>query len=269
MTSVVGKLSQKVAIITGASSGIGLATARRFAKEGAMITATGRNQESLDALVSQINESGGSAIAVVADITKDDQVANVVNQTVEKFGKINILVNNAGVLKGGAVGADENAMETWDFNMNANARAPFSFINQAVPHLKEQEQSAIVNVSSVNGMQSFGGTAAYCASKAALDMLMRCASIDLAPYGIRVNNVNPGVVITELQKTGGMDDATYAGFVQRSIEVTHPLSASLGRCCEPNEIAECVLFLADSDKSSYVTGTTLKVDGGRTNLGAR
>lgn len=187
----------------------------------------------------------------------------------EKYGKINILINNAGVLKGGAVGNDENALDTWDFNMNVNARAPFSFITQAVPHLKQQDQSAIVNVSSVNGMQSFGGTAAYCASKSALDMLMRCASIDLAPFGIRVNNVNPGVVITELQKTGGMDDETYAGFIQRSIDVTHPLSASLGRCCEPNEIAECVLFLADSKRSSYVTGTTLKVDGGRTNLGAR
>jgi NAD(P)-dependent dehydrogenase (short-subunit alcohol dehydrogenase family) len=269
MSSVVGKLSQKVAIITGASSGIGLATARLFAKEGAMITATGRNLPALNALVSQIEADGGSAIAVVADVTKDDQIANVVNQTMEKYGKINILVNNAGVLKGGAVGGDDNALETWDFNMNVNARAPFSFITQAVPHLKNQEQSAIVNVSSVNGMQSFGGTAAYCASKSALDMLMRCASVDLAPFGIRVNNVNPGVVITELQKTGGMDDETYDGFVERSIEVTHPLSASLGRCCKPNEIAECILFLADSDKSSYVTGTTLKVDGGRTNLGAR
>ena len=117
MSSVVGKLSQKVAIITGASSGIGLATARLFAKEGAMITATGRNLPALNALVSQIEADGGSAIAVVADVTKDDQIANVVNQTMEKYGKINILVNNAGVLKGGAVGGDDNALETWDFNM--------------------------------------------------------------------------------------------------------------------------------------------------------
>jgi NAD(P)-dependent dehydrogenase (short-subunit alcohol dehydrogenase family) len=266
-----GRLSQRVAIITGASSGIGLATAKLFAKEGANVVATGRNQQSLDKLVADINASGGQALAVVADITNDAQIANVVTQAINAFGQVNILVNNAGVLKGGAVGDDQNggAMATWDFNMNVNARAPFSFINQTVPHLKEQAHSAIVNVSSVNGMQSFGGTAAYCASKSALDMLMRCASVDLAPFGIRVNNVNPGVVITELQKTGGMDDEAYAGFVQRSIEVTHPLSASLGRCCEPHEIAECILFLADSNTSSYVTGTTLKVDGGRGNLGAR
>ena len=129
--------------------------------------------------------------------------------------------------------------------------------------------TAIVNVSSVNGIQSFGGTAAYCASKAALDMLMRCASVDLAEHGIRVNNVNPGVVITELQKTGGMGDEAYEGFIQRSIDVTHPLSSSLGRCCQPDEVASCILFLADSNQSGYVTGTTLKVDGGRGNLGAR
>jgi NAD(P)-dependent dehydrogenase (short-subunit alcohol dehydrogenase family) len=263
------RLSKKVALITGASSGIGFATAKLFAKEGALVAATGRNQASLDALVSEIKSEGGNAVALVGDINDDNQVERVVAQAVDTFGQLNILVNNAGVLKGGAVGGDTSALATWDFNMNTNARAPFSFITSAVPHLKLQDQSAIVNVSSVNGIQSFGGTAAYCASKAALDMLMRCASVDLAPFGIRVNNVNPGVVITDLQKTGGMDDETYAGFVKRSVDVTHPLSLSLGRCAEPNEIAQCILFLADSNSSSYVTGTTLKVDGGRGNLGAR
>ena len=99
-------------------------------------------------------------------------------------------------------------------------------------------------------------------------MIMRCASVDLAPFGIRVNNVNPGVVITELQKRGGLDDDSYAAFVDRSIKVTHTLSAALERCAQPEEVAECIMFLA-SDKASYVTGTTLKVDGGRGNAGMR
>ena len=263
------RLVQKVALITGASSGIGYATAKLFAKEGAMVAATGRNRQALDELVEQIKREGGNAVAIPGDITNDAEITKIVSTTVETFGKLNILVNNAGVLKGGAVGADEGALSTWDFNMSVNARAPFSFITQSAPYLKAQEESAIVNVSSVNGVQSFGGTAAYCASKAALDMLMRCASVDLAPHGIRVNNVNPGVVITELQRTGGMGEEAYAGFVKRSIEVTHPLSLSLGRCAQPDEVASCILFLADSNQSSYVTGTTLKVDGGRGNLGAR
>mmetsp|Transcript_4951 Transcript_4951/g.9450 ORF Transcript_4951/g.9450 Transcript_4951/m.9450 type:complete len:270 (+) Transcript_4951:61-870(+) len=266
------RLAQKVALITGASSGIGYATAKMFAAEGAMVAVTGRRAENLSELVSAIEGTGGSAVAIPGDVTDDADVANVVEKTVEAFGKLDILVNNAGVLRGGAVGSQggaKTALDTWDFNMAVNARAPLSFIESAAPHLKSQSGSAIVNVSSVNGLQSFGGTASYCASKAALDMLMRCASVDLAPHGVRVNNVNPGVVITELQKSGGMAEEAYESFVRRSAEVTHPLSQALGRCASADEVAACVLFLADSKQSSYVTGTSLKVDGGRGNLGAR
>ena len=109
-------------------------------------------------------------------------------------------------------------MANFDFNMSVNIRAVFCFIQNCVPHLKESNDSSIVNVSSVNGIQSFGGCMSYCASKAACDMIMRCASVDLAPYGIRVNNVNPGVVITKLQKRGGLSDEQYEAFVQRSTE---------------------------------------------------
>ena len=261
------RLANKVALITGASSGIGRATALIFAREGAKVVATGRNKTSLDVLVAEIEREGGCAYALAADITDDAQVAACVEGTVKQFGGLNILVNNAGVLQGGAVG--EADMANFDFNMNVNARAPFCFLMNAVPHLKKAVgDSAVVNVSSVNGLQSFGGTAAYCASKAAVDMLTRCASVDLAPYGIRVNSVNPGVVATNLQKTGGMTDEAYAGFVKRSIEVTHPLAASLGRVCQPSEVGEAILFLASS-QASFITGTTLTVDGGRGNLGAR
>ena len=261
------RLVNKVALVTGASSGIGRATARLFAREGAKVAATGRNEDALNSLVTEIENEGGHAIAIPADITDDASVKDCVGRTVSHFGQLNILVNNAGVLAGGAVG--DATMENWDFNMNVNARAPFCFLTNAVPYLKEAgKDSAVVNVSSVNGLQSFGGTASYCCSKAAVDMLTRCASVDLAPFGIRVNSVNPGVVITNLQKTGGMSDDAYEAFVKRSIEVTHPLASALGRCAQPEEVADCILFLA-SGQSSFVTGTTLTVDGGRGNLGAR
>ena len=259
-------LANRIALITGASSGIGLATAKLFARQGCKVAATGRNQKALDKLIQDIEAEGGIAKAFSGDVTNDNDVSNVVSSVVKEFGGLNILVNNAGVLKGGTTDAVD--MANFDFNMSVNARAVFCFIQNCVPHLKESNDSSIVNVSSVNGIQSFGGCMSYCASKAACDMIMRCASVDLAPYGIRVNNVNPGVVITELQKRGGLSDEQYEAFVQRSTEVTHPLSASLGRCAQPEEVAECILFLA-SDKASYVTGTTLKVDGGRGNAGMR
>ena len=203
------RLHGKVALITGASSGIGAAVARLFAREGASVAATGRNEAALTALVEEIAGFGGSAKAFPGDVTDDAAVAAVVSATVSEFGGLNLLVNNAGVLQGGAT--DAATMENWDFNMSVNARAPFRFITQAIPHLKEAAAApaaegggaAVVNVSSVNGQQSFGGCVSYCAAKAALDMVTRCASVDLAPFGIRVNSVNPGVTMTNLQKAGG------------------------------------------------------------------
>ncbi|GMH83759.1 hypothetical protein TrVE_jg3505 [Triparma verrucosa] len=264
-------LGSKVALVTGATSGIGRATALMLAREGARVVATGRNSSALTSLVSEIEQDGGTAFGIKGDCTNDTDVERVVSGAVDKFGSLSILINNAGVLRGGAVGTGDSAtqMETWDFNMAVNARAPMAFIAHAVPHLKENESSAIVNVSSVNGLQSFGGTAGYCASKASMDMLMRCASVDLAPFGIRCNNVNPGVVVTNLQKRGGLDDEAYEKFLERSKNVTHPLSLSLGRVAVADEVASSILFLADCQRSGYVTGTSLKVDGGRSNLGAR
>ena len=259
-------LAGKVALVTGASSGIGRAVATLLASRGASVALTARNTEALESLRSEIESSGGTAAVFPGDVTDDASVAEVVASATAHFKRLDILVNNAGVLQGGTT--DAASMANWDFNMSTNARAPFLFLTSALPHLKEAGAGSVVNVSSVNGQQSFGGCVSYCASKAALDMMTRCASIDLAQYGIRVNAVSPGVTMTNLQKAGGLSDEAYDAFIDRSVRVTHPLAESLGRCASAEEIAESVCFFA-SPQSSFTTGAVLAVDGGRVNLGAR
>jgi NAD(P)-dependent dehydrogenase (short-subunit alcohol dehydrogenase family) len=140
--------------------------------------------------------------------------------------------------------------------MAINARAPFRLIREALPHLKHARGS-VVNVSSVNGLRSFPGVLAYCVSKAAVDHLTRCAAIELAPLGVRINAVNPGVTVTNLHRRSGMGEEQYAAFLERS-KTTHPL----GRPGDAAEIAELILFLA-SDRAGWMTGETIPIDGGR------
>eukprot|EP00937_MAST-01D_sp_MAST-1D-sp2_P000460 g460.t1 len=248
----------KVVFITGASSGIGLAAAKAFAREGARVAVNGRNQDALDALTAELGES---AIACPGDVGKEEDVKSAVARAVESLGPIDVLVNCAGVLYGGAT--QDTSLATWDANFNVNARGSFLCLQAAMASLL-QTKGAVVNVSSVNGMQSFAGCMAYCASKAAVDQMTRCAAVDLAAAGVRVNSVNPGVVRTELQKRGGMDDAKYEAFLEHS-KTTHPI----GRVAEPTECADLILFLADNARSAMITGSCVKIDGGRACLGAR
>jgi NAD(P)-dependent dehydrogenase (short-subunit alcohol dehydrogenase family) len=225
----------------------------------------GRNSSALE----QLKTSGGIHDFLVADITITGQCQRVVESAVDTLHGLTTVVNCAGVLQGGAMGCVD--LENYRYNMMTNTQAPFEIMVHAIPHLKQQSHDAspsIVNVSSVNGKQAFAGCVAYCMSKAAVDQLTRCASVDLAKDGIRVNAVNPGVIETNLQKTGGLSEQQYAAFLTRSIEVTHPLSASLGRVGQPEEVAELIAFLV-SDKAKFITGECIAIDGGRQNLGAR
>lgn len=165
---------------------------------------------------------------------------------------------------------DVATLDNFKYNFGANVQAVFEIMQHAVPFLKLSSDSnpSIINISSVNGKQAFKGCATYCASKAAVDQLSRCASLDLAPFNIRVNVVNPGVVETPLQKRGGMTEEAYTGFLDRSINVTHPLGAALNRVAQPEEVGELVSFLA-SKNASFITGECIAIDGGRQNLGAR
>jgi len=244
----------KVVLITGATSGIGRETAESFGREQASVVAVGRNDSALDAVCGAIRAAGGSAVGCKADVTAAEAPARIVDTAVQAFGGIDVLVNAAGVIASGTLEATTD--DVWDAMMSVNARAPFRLMRAALPHLVARK-GAVVNVSSVNGLRSFPGVLAYCVSKSAVDQLTRCAAIELAPLGVRINAVNPGVTVTNLHRRSGMDDAQYAAFLERS-KTTHPL----GRPGQPADVAEMILFLA-SDKAGWMTGETIPIDGGR------
>jgi NAD(P)-dependent dehydrogenase (short-subunit alcohol dehydrogenase family) len=241
-------------IVTGASSGIGRAAALRFGRAGASVLTVGRNGSALDEVAAEIRGTGGRAATFVTDVTGADAPAAIVRAALDAFGGLTTLVNAAGIIASGAIDQTDDAL--WDRMMDINARAPFRLMRAAVPALVESRGS-VVNVSSVTGLRSFPGVLAYCVSKSAIDQLTRCAALELAPRGVRVNAVNPGVVVSNLHRRGGMGEEQYAAFLQRSKE-THPL----GRAGEPGEIADLIYFLA-SGQAGWITGETISIDGGR------
>ena len=246
--------SARVVMITGATSGIGRAVANRFASAGDRVIAIGRNASVLQEVATEINTSGGTANAVSLDVTSDDEVQNSFARIIGDTGRLDVLVNAAGHIASGTI---ENTTTTsWDSMMNVNLRAVFRLMQLASPHLIETKGN-IVNVSSVTGLRSFPGVLAYCVSKAGLDQLTRCAALELAPKGVRVNAVNPGVVVTQIHKRGGMSETDYEKFLEHS-KTTHPL----GRVGDPSEIANLVFYLA-SEQAAWITGATYSIDGGR------
>jgi NAD(P)-dependent dehydrogenase (short-subunit alcohol dehydrogenase family) len=250
----------KVAFVTGATSGIGHASAIAFANAGARVVGVGRKAEALDDIEKQIRKTGAEVLTIQADLSEVQEAERAVKHALEVFGGIDILVNAAGHLSNGTV--ENTTLEAWDDMMDVNVRAVFQLMQKALPSLIERRGN-IVNVSSVTGLRAFPGVLAYCVSKAALDQLTRCASLELASKGVRVNAVNPGVVVTEIHKRGGMNDDAYAAFLEHS-KTTHPL----GRTGRPEEIADLILFLA-SDQASWITGATYSIDGGRGQTCAR
>lgn len=250
----------KVAFVTGATSGIGQACAISFANAGAKVVGVGRNTEALDDVEKKIRETGAEVLTIQADLSNVQEAERAVKGALEVFGGIDVLVNAAGHLSSGTI--ENTSLDAWDDMMDVNVRAVFQLMQKALPSLIERRGN-IVNVSSVTGLRAFPGVLAYCVSKAALDQLTRCASLELAAKGVRVNAVNPGVVVTQIHKRGGMNDDAYAAFLEHS-KTTHPL----GRTGRPEEIADLILFLA-SDRASWITGATYSIDGGRGQTCAR
>jgi NAD(P)-dependent dehydrogenase (short-subunit alcohol dehydrogenase family) len=243
----------QAAIVTGATSGIGRAAALRFAREGWGVVATGRNQAALDEL-SHEWPGQGRIVALAGEITEPGVPEQLVAKALADFQRLDTIVNAAGIIASGSV--ETTVLEDGDRMMGINVRAPLVLMQAAVPALAATRGS-VVNVSSVAGLRPFPNLLVYCVSKAALDQLTRCAALDLAPKGIRVNAVNPGVVITNLHRRGGMTEDAYAAFLEHS-KTTHPL----GRAGTPEEIADLIFYLA-SDRAGWITGETISIDGGR------
>lgn len=248
------KLKNKVAIITGASSGIGRAIAELFALEGAMIVVADLDEMGGIETADIIREKGGYALYVKTDVSRAREVANMVGQVMEKHGRIDILVNNAGIEGKSALTADYPE-DDWDRVLTINLKSVYLCSKYVIPEMFKNGQGVIVNLSSIAGLVAFAKSPAYAASKAGVIALTRAIAIEYAPNNIRANCICPGMIRTPMleRSTKGSLDA------ERKLIREEPM----GRIGKPEEIAKAALYLA-SDDSSYVTGSALVVDGGWT-----
>ncbi len=250
-------LSGKVALITGASSGIGRATAEIFANKGCRVALAARREDELASLVKLIEAAGGTATAIKADVSLERDVQRMVEHTVETFGQLDFAVNNAGI-EGNFAPITALTEQEWNRVLDINLKGVFfSLKHEANAMLEGGRGGAIVNVGSVNSFLGFPTGSAYVASKHALIGLTTCVSAELAPQGIRVNLVCPGVIDTPMHRRlrGVVGDATYEGLFSQRVH--------LRRAGRSEEIARAIGFLC-SEEASYITGTTLTPDGGFT-----
>ncbi len=248
------KLDGKVALITGGNSGIGSATAALFAKEGAAVVLTGRNRERGEQVALAINQAGGKAMFIRADVRVADDCRQAVEQTLERFGRIDVLFNNAGVFYPKTV--PECTEQEWDETIDSSLKGAFLMSKYALPSMIERGSGSIIHNSSGWGILGGDRAAAYCAAKGGLIIMAKAMAIDHGPDGIRVNCVGPGDTETPMLT----DDAAKRGMEWKDY-VAAGSDRPLRRIGTAEEIARAVLFLA-SDDSSYVTGEALVVDGG-------
>jgi len=248
------KLEGKVALITGGNLGIGSATATLFAKEGAAVALTGRNQERGEEVARGINEAGGKAMFIRADVRIADDCRRTVEKTLERFGRIDVLFNNAGVFHPKTV--PECTEEEWDETIDSSLKGAFLMSKYALPSMIKRGSGSIIHTSSGWGFDGGDRAAAYCAAKGGLVVMAKAMAIDHGRDGIRVNCVCPGDTMTPML----IDDAEKRG-MSREDYVAAASDRPLGRIGTAEEIARAVLFLA-SDDSSFVTGESLVVDGG-------
>ena len=248
------KLQNKTAIITGAASGIGRATAMLLAREGAAVTVVDINEAGGQAVADAIAEEGGRAIFVRADVTRAEDCQRVVQETVDAFGGVDILYNNAGVIRRADV--VETTEEEWDWVMAVNVKSIFLMCKYVVPVMAAAGGGSIINTGSGWGLKGGPRAISYCASKGAVVNMTRALAIDHGPQNIRVNSVCPGDIDTPMLR----NEARQLGQAETDF-LAEAADRPLRRFGSPDEVAQAVLYLA-SDASSYVTGTALVVDGG-------
>jgi len=249
------RLEGKVALVTGAGSGIGRATAELFAKEGAKVTVVDLSPGTGEQTVEAIREAGGESIFVRADVSNADDVANMIRRTVNQWGRIDILYNNAGIPMG-ATPIEEVEDDFFDTTMAVNVRSVHLGVKHVVPHMKQQGGGVILNTASTAGIRPRPGLSAYAASKGAVIALTKALALELAPFKIRVVSINPVATETPMLSSffGKADpEEARARFLS---------TVPMGRLNRPEDIANAALYLA-SDEAYMVTGTAFEIDGGR------
>ncbi|MEN6515633.1 MAG: glucose 1-dehydrogenase [Fervidobacterium sp.] len=249
-----GRLLGKVAIITGAAKGMGKAEAELFAREGARVVVADILEDEAKQVADKINKDGYEAMAVRLDVSKSEDWKRVVEQVVEKWGKIDVLVNNAGILS--MNGIEDATEEEWDRVMDINAKSQFLGIKYVLPAMKKAGKGSIINISSIYGLVGSGAAVAYHASKGASRLLTKTVAAELAKYNIRVNSIHPGVIRTPMTEELLKDPQNTRAVLGTTV---------LGRPAEPEEVATGALYLA-SDESSFMTGSEMVIDGGYTAL---
>jgi NAD(P)-dependent dehydrogenase (short-subunit alcohol dehydrogenase family) len=246
------KLKGKTAIITGGGTGIGRATAILFAKEGAKVIIVGRRLKPLTETIELIHSEGGEGSYFTGDVSKTEDVQNIVRETIKSNGKIDILFNNAAVYTGNTKTIVELKEEEWDSTIAINLKGVFLFSKYVIPFMMKNGGGVIVNSSSIAGHIGLRENGAYNAAKGGVELLTKCMALDFAKYNIRVNAVSPGWVEIDLNKEE-------IRLNKKEILRMHPI----GRVGQPEDVAKAVLFLASSE-SDWVTGSSLIVDGGFT-----
>jgi NAD(P)-dependent dehydrogenase (short-subunit alcohol dehydrogenase family) len=255
----VNRVAGKAALVTGAGSGLGAESARRLAREGAAVMLTDIAADSAAAVATAIQDAGGKAAFLAHDVTSEADWARAVAATVEAFGRLDVLVNNAGVSSGGALELMTHTLEDWRRVLSVNLDGVFLGLRHAGPAIAASRGGgSVINLSSILGKVGNAGAAAYCASKGGVLMLTKAAALEWAPLGIRVNSIHPGYIDTPMV-SGALRRAENGNELREMIISRH----ALGRLGEPREIADAVVFLA-SDESSFMTGSELVVDGGYT-----
>ncbi|MGW8312997.1 MAG: 3-oxoacyl-[acyl-carrier-protein] reductase [Desulfuromonadales bacterium] len=241
-------LTDKVAVITGASRGIGRSIAVALVRQGAKVVASARNAEALERLIEELRAQGGEAIAVAGDVSLERDANNLIDRAVDAFGRVDILVNNAGITRDGLLLRMKN--EDWDAVLDTNLKGSFQCIRAAAKIMSKQRAGRIINISSVVGEMGNAGQANYCASKAGLLGLTKSVARELARRNVTVNAITPGFIVTDM--TDNMTDKAREAMIEQ---------IPLGRLGEAEDVANAVLFLA-SERSSYVTGQVLGINGG-------
>lgn len=244
-------LRGKVAVVTGASSGIGQAVAEAPAEAGADLALVGRNEARLQDTLAAVTDRHVEAIPIAVELTDDDAPQVIVERTVERFGRLNVLVNCAGIFEPQPF--ETQPLESFDRQMNVNVRVPFALTQAALPRLRPD--GAVVNISSIAGYSGFPLSAAYCASKGAVELMTKALAAELGPLGVRVNCIAPGNIRTPMNR----DQFAASWDYERALEAKNPL----GRIGEVEDIAAAVVYLA-SPAAKFVNGASWLVDGGWT-----